>query len=106
MEINTKCEDNVRGSKTYVAPEILQAMNLMIDKLRYDNERADVFSMGFVLLEMIIHERLTEMNGYKNYGEFIMRINDVSWEWARDLLQRMIQIDPWERPSFYELRKD
>ena len=101
---STSAEYSVQGTPDFAAPELKTLlMNKIItgEEIRavYDIGKADVYSLGLTLLQVIT---LGDVDGFNNeemqprVNEIISRLNG----WISRLLGKMLKFNPVERPTF------
>ena len=101
---STIAEYSVQGTPDFAAPELKTLlMNKIItgEEIRavYDIGKADVYSLGLTLLQVIT---LGDVDGFNNeemqprVNEIISRLNG----WISRLLGKMLKFNPVERPTF------
>ncbi|OMJ88967.1 hypothetical protein SteCoe_8977 [Stentor coeruleus] len=100
------CEYAIQGTKSWMSPEVLDAFLANTSqgqqkKLTYKLSKSDVFSLGLVFLKLFTFEDLTGKNMGKANDE-LQRIvrNKVNDEASRNLISKMLAVDPGKRPSF------
>ena len=92
----------VQGTIGYMAPELealaAQGQNIGI----YSPERADVFSLGLVFLQILTLRRLEGLNTFNASTTLMNTVGSlpVKYEWAKRLLVPMLCPDYRQRPRF------
>ena len=91
----------IQGTQGYMAPE-LQAHALFENrtKIIYSRPKADVFSLGLVLLQMFTLEELHALNTRENNHLLMKKIEKLPFTWFQTLLKNMLQVDYKIRVSF------
>jgi serine/threonine protein kinase len=101
-ESNTINQYTPQGSPDYVAPEIKDAlMERIYDKdkqviIEYDIEKADVFSLGLMIFQIITLQDIVGLNSYgceENRTKLVQEIEG----WKKNLLAGMLCGNPNER---------
>ena len=87
-------EHNIQDTSGYEAPELSQ---------HYGQYKAEVFSLGLILLQMATQQDLSYLNTPANHPQLTQKINSVSAAWLRTLLTNMLDLDPKTRQSFESL---
>jgi Protein kinase domain len=94
----------IQGTNGYFAPEI----QYMVDNNASGNiniEKADVFSLGFTILQIVLMENLVMLNRFDSNPRLIEKVNTVKIPWIKELLLLMLQVDYTRRPLFREIMK-
>ncbi|OMJ70445.1 hypothetical protein SteCoe_31584 [Stentor coeruleus] len=105
---DSEIKKKIQGTKGYIAPELLSMINNNSnEEIQYSMEKADVFSLGMTLLQMSTNENLDhELNNSENNHVLLGIIDRVPYNWAKQILYRMLQLNPASRPTIKELLKD
>jgi len=92
----------IQGTQGYMAPELqAHAMDANRVKVKYRRNKADVFSLGLVLLQMYTLEELHTFNLKENNAALMNKIEkEVPLMWLKTLLKNMLKLNYNERPSF------
>ena len=93
----------VQGTKGYMAPELQECVDIGISTAKFDLEKADVFSLGMTILQLLLLEDLFTMNRKENNHRLLERVNSIHIEWLKSLLHSMLELDYHERKSFRKL---
>lgn len=97
----------IQGTIGYMAPELEEAIFLkkqnISDVENYDAEKADVFSLGLTILQMVIFEDLTTLNLKENHHKLMGLVDAVSPHWLVTLLSHMLMLKPQDRSTFNQL---
>lgn len=99
-------EHTIQGTKSWMSPEIFEVFmtnttqNLQ-RRLTFKLSKSDVFSLGLVFLKLYTFEDLTGKNA-REANEELQKIVDsrVNDEASRNLIKKMVSLDPNQRPSF------
>lgn len=93
----------IQGPNGYEAPEIYQSVNQGVKNLSYNIEKAQVYSLGLTILQMIILENVSSLNRAENCNLLQYKISSVDIPWLRILLNNMLSYNPQDRKKFSEL---
>lgn len=100
------CEYAIQGTKSWMSPEVLEGFLANTSqgqqkKFTFKLSKSDVFSLGLVFLKLFTFEDLTGKNMRKSNEELQnvvkTKVND---EASRNLISKMLAVDPSKRPSF------
>ena len=91
----------IQGTQGYMAPELqAHALTENRTKIIYSRPKADVFSLGLVLLQMFTLEELHTLNMKENNHLLMNKIEKLPFTWFQTLLKNMLQVDYKIRVSF------
>lgn len=98
-------DHNIVGTIRYMAPEILQYCNENKKSGQFSRGKADVFSLGLTIYEMISLKKIDGLNYncpdiYYKIKKLLIQLNCE--EWLKNLLHAMLNPDYHRRPSFRE----
>ena len=114
---NENIQNDYCGTKEYMAPEIIM-------EKEYDGIKADIFSLGVLLLNIMTNKflfddaRVTNNNTPQTLYDYIRLKNNQIWKIAetngiiglseefKNLFLKMVAFDPKERPSIEEILND
>lgn len=96
----------IQGSKGYMAPELQAALDSGSKSAHINIAKADVFSLGLTLLQIILMEDLAIFNKAENNQALMQKIDKVDTVWMRNVLQKMLCLDHHNRLSFRRLVKE
>jgi hypothetical protein len=103
-ETNRQAKVNeVRGTKHYMAPEVEAADRNDRKECQYLISRADVFSLGITILEIVTNVNIQGLNCREKHQQLMKIVNNLSLPWVKELLEKMLRLEPQNRPSFSEL---
>ena len=91
----------IQGTKGYMAPELeaMLAQGLKLEKFKPG--KADVFSLGLTILQMITYKDLTALNIESNNPTLIRIVEEADAnDWVKILLKGMLLPNRKERLSF------
>lgn len=91
----------VEGTPTYVSPELQPFLlnKLILGEevtLEYDLEKADVFSLGLVLIQVLTLANVNGLNTLENQEKLTEVISDLKG-WTKHLIKAMLKFDPNKR---------
>jgi serine/threonine protein kinase len=95
----------IQGTRGYVAPELIEYLGQKNLDVKYKVGKSDVFSLGMVFLQMILLIYVNDLNTKEKNPEVMLLIDTVPFEWARQLLKNMLDIDPKKRKRFRKLHR-
>ena len=85
-----------------MAPELEEMLS--IKKLKvgsYKPGKADVFSLGMTILQMLTLDELTTLNIKAHNYQLIQKVNDLPYDdWVKNLLRSMLHPERKQRSSF------
>ena len=96
-------EHPVQGTKGYMAPELQDCFDKGISTAKFDLEKADVFSLGMTILQLVLLEDLFTLNRSENNYRLLGKLDSVPFEWLKYLLHSMLQVDYHKRFRFRRL---
>lgn len=97
----------IQGTRGYMAPELEYArINDIKDKIRYKRGKADVFSLGIVLLQLYCFEELITLNYPENNTKLMEKVSTIEFHWLSTLLSKIFQLEYRKRPSFKKCLED
>lgn len=101
------------GTPDYMAPEVLETK--LNGGKPYDAKKADLYSMGVCLYEMINYDKpiecsnktISELIGDKKRGTYRLhsKINDIVSNDLKDLINRLMEPDPQKRITIKQVSK-
>ena len=94
---------NWTGTEGFMAPELKE--NKRIENFDFCPFKADVFSLGIIILQMVSLEDLFTLNLKENHLRLLGKVENVEFEWVKSLLFKMLDLNPNNRPPFAELLK-
>jgi Protein kinase domain len=93
------------GTPHYRAPEIEELIRLEDFTTKIKIGKADVFSLGIVFLEIVLHKFIRDLNTNEKNAELLNIVEtEIRFDWAKNLLKAMLNKNPNERPSFKDLK--
>lgn len=96
----------IQGTQGYMAPEIEDCFSVDRKSGRFRPGRADVFSLGLTIFQMISLKATYGLNSSEQNQRLLDLVNDLNVEeWIKILLSRMLISDYHERASFRECLK-
>ena len=108
LKINSKdIEDySIAGSSEYSAPEMQVLLDSNELRGQYNLQKADIFSLGLIFLQIMTLCDISSFNRIDQNSRLIEFISsEVPYEWAKNLLLTMLNIDPRQRMLFFLLKK-
>lgn len=81
------------------APEVEKCVRTG-EWIRINRAKSDVFSFGLVLLFIYLHELDDGLNREENYGLLLTKIETIRFDWLKQILQKILVLDPTARPNF------
>ena len=93
----------VQGTKGYMAPELQKCLDSGTTSAKFKPGKADVFSLGITILQLVLMEDLFTLNREENNGRLLERVNSLPIEWLKSLLHSMLALDYHKRKSFKKL---
>lgn len=101
-------EGNPEG--VFLSPQLMIALSQGLEIPRVDFEKADVFALGIMIVEMIFQEKLDEIYDYENFQiylnpllEKISMIKESFGEEFAKILISMLEIEETDRADFTEV---
>lgn len=107
--ISTTDEYLIKGTDGYMAPELQIEYDKIAkgaksnQKIKYSPEKADVFSLGLVFLEMYSLENVKGFNQENGFEQLLEKLNQIGDNWIGRMLKEMLRWDNNERPNFLTL---
>ena len=92
--------DLMQGPHGYQAPE---KNKMLSNNKKIDENKADVFSLGLTILQIITQESILEISSDPN--QINSKISEIPYEWAKELLTKMLAFDYKIRYNFSKLLK-
>jgi tRNA A-37 threonylcarbamoyl transferase component Bud32 len=90
----------IQGTSGYVAPELQKLLEKGERNGTYNVAKADVFSLGLTILQIICMEDFGMLN-HEEYNERLMKkVEQVKINWIRLILEKMLHVDYSQRKSF------
>ncbi|OMJ75103.1 hypothetical protein SteCoe_25840 [Stentor coeruleus] len=110
IDFNVACEyidqtylSNVAGTKDFMSPEMRKGLEKNpSQKVFVKQDKSDVFSLGMTLLYLLSTENLCDLNLESRKQSLIAIVNKVQFDWARVILNKMLEFDINNR---YSLKK-
>ncbi|OMJ74751.1 hypothetical protein SteCoe_26263 [Stentor coeruleus] len=96
----------IQGSKGYMSPELQAALDAGNKTAHINIAKADVFSLGLTLLQIILMEDLAIYNKAENNQALMQKIELVETAWVKNVLKKMLCLDYHKRLSFRRLIKE
>ncbi|OMJ87804.1 hypothetical protein SteCoe_10457 [Stentor coeruleus] len=93
----------IQGTEGYIAPEIEEARLNKELNARFNPEKADVFSLGLVFLQMLTYENVKGFNTKLSHQSLIEKVNTITIDWAQMIITKMLELDPSSRYNFTQL---
>ena len=90
----------VQGTTEYMAPELLELVEKKQARGIFSPEKADVFSLGTVFLQLLTLRSLQEFNSRNKSQQMMAIVETVKYPWAKRLLRPMLNPNYQERPRF------
>ena len=103
LETITHTEERylIQGTRGYTAPELDEMMDKKTIYGFYDLEKADVFSLGMTILQLLTYKDLFSLNkGYNNRILQGMASSLNASIWVKEMLGGMLEFDSTARFSF------
>ena len=66
----------------------------------YSPEKADVFSLGMIFLQILTLKKLEDLNTFARSEELMKMVDSLQYDWAQRLLRPMLLPDYSQRPRF------
>ena len=101
-EIESKfLKQNDQFIQINVAPGVQNtALNDKSFTSKKDRGKANVFSLGLVLLQMYYLEDMSTLNFTENNQKLIEKVKEVNYQWLKELLEKMLNADFENRANF------
>ena len=93
----------VQGTNGYMAPELQKCYDEGTSTAKFESGKADVFSLGMTILELVLLEDLFTLNRIENNDRLLGKLDSVPFGWLKHLLYSMLKVDYHERRSFKQL---
>ena len=91
----------IQGTKGYMAPELEAMLAQRLTRGNFNIDKADVFSLGLTILQMITYKDLTALNIESNNPTLIKIVEEADAnDWVKILLKGMLLPNRKERLSF------
>jgi serine/threonine protein kinase len=91
----------IQGTKGYMAPELLEAVDRGDNKTYYKQGKADVFSLGLTILQLYTFKDYSGWNNIQFNRFLLAEVDNINSDpWVKLLLKKMLIADPKERASF------
>ena len=91
----------IQGTKGYMAPELEAMLAQGLKSEKFKPGKADVFSLGLTILQMITYKDLTALNIESNNPTLIRIVEEADAnDWVKILLKGMLLPNRKERLSF------
>ena len=96
----------IRGTKPWMSPEVLKVFldNRILNQnktVTHKLSKSDIFSLGLVFLSLYVYDELNGLNQAENNKALHALVeNRVQPDCIKNLLKKMLSINPAERPSF------
>ena len=91
----------IQGTKGYMAPELEEFMAKNNRSGSYKPGKADIFSLGMTILQIITYDDLTTLNMKQNNKMLLEKVAGLKVsEWIKQLLAGMLEADRAKRLSF------
>lgn len=92
------------GTFGYADPDI-QFVFSTHERVGYSKSKADVFSLGMTFYHFLVREKFTsDLNVAENIGKLKNGIDSLPYDWARNLLTKMLDFDSSKRISMAEAK--
>ena len=99
------------GTPKFMAPELLDGFLLEKATWEYNPFKSDCFSFGMILLDLVANksEEISGINrniesAMKKKKLILAKVNKYYGKSFRDIVEKMIHIDPNVRPSYQDLK--
>ena len=96
-------QNPVQGTRGYMAPELQHCFDTGRTAVKFKPGKADVFSLGITILQLVILEDLFSLNREENNDRLLDKVDSLSIEWLKSLLHSMLAVDYHKRKSFKHL---
>ena len=94
---------SVQGTKGYMSPQLQYFYDKGIQNAVFSKGKADVFSLGLVILQMKNKEDLFTLNLEENHQRLMQKVYALKDEWLKSLLLKMLPLHPDARDRFRRL---
>ena len=94
---------DIQGTRGYLAPELQDATIKGLKSLKYSEGKADVFSLGLCILQIVLMEDLSMLNTFERSADLLNKVGTIEIDWIKHLLNKMLSKDYHERLSFKRL---
>ena len=92
---------SIQGTKGYMAPELVEMLDRGIRRGDYNLEKADVFSLGLIILQIITYDDLYSLNMKQNNRQLLDKVAGLNAsDWIKNMLACMLVSDWSQRLSF------
>ncbi|OMJ91400.1 hypothetical protein SteCoe_6085 [Stentor coeruleus] len=97
----------IQGTRGYMSPELVDKFDQQKINAKYKRSKADVFSLGMTFLQICTLEYLGgELNTINKNAILLSHVENVPYEWAKNIIKKMLVLDPNNRPKFNELKSE
>lgn len=95
-------ENPIQGTRGYMAPELQDNLDRGIRTTEYKAGKADVFSLGLTILQILTFNNYEGLNRSEKNKELHEKVNSILGypEWIKVLLHKMLQPQRKDRISF------
>ena len=90
----------IQGTKGFMAPELQDYYEQGSREGKFSQGRADVFSLGMTLLQLVVVQDLYTLNRREYHGRLLQKVELVQIEWFKSLLHYMLALDYHGRKRF------
>ena len=97
--------DIVQETTGYMAPELFELLANKQARGDFSPEKADVFSLGMVFLQLLTLRSLEGLNSRNRNQQMMAIVGTVKYPWAKELLRPMLCADYQKRPRFKDCLK-
>ena len=93
----------IQGTRGYMAPELEEMLARGKKKGAFNPGKADVFSLGMTILQIITYEDLTTLNMKQNSSQLLGKVAGLNVDnWVKNMLTGMLAPEWGGRLSFNE----